>query len=316
MIFKKIWQQFNFVGQCRKYGLSLWQCPSFLFLVLGTIIIAAILLTYYFAAIYAPEPQIAALIVLIVAAILIIIGHLIVQNFTRLADVSQSKSEFISIASHQLRSPLTNIKWILAILLKDDGHDMTSQQLEQLKIIKENNQRMNELVNDLLIASRIDQGQLDLKPEKLSLGQTIQDIIREYQFYAQANNASLYVEIDEDLPKAFIDGQQIKLVLKHLLDNSIKYLRGSGWVKVKLEKKGNVLRCEVADNGVGIPRSDQKKIFEKFFRSQNVKRYQTQGTGLGLFIARAVIKSSGGKIGFQSKENQGSTFWFELPIKS
>lgn len=314
-ILKKIWEQLNFVAQCKKYGLSIWQCPSFLFIILGAIVISAILITYRIATDFTPDPQVAALIVLSIAGVLFAIGHMIVSSFYRLAAAMKARSEFISIASHELRSPITNIKWMLSILMKDGAADsMSTKHLEQLRIIKDNNQRMTELVNDLLVASRVDQGRLDLRPEKYDLGQAITDIIREYQYYAQANNASLQTEIDPDLPMTFVDSLQIKLVLRHLLDNSIKYLHGPGWVKVRLKKKGQRIRCEVEDNGVGIPKKDQVRIFEKFFRSSNAKRYQTQGTGLGLFIANAVIKTSGGRIGFKSTENKGTTFYFELPI--
>ena len=314
MIFKKICDQLNFVKQCKQYGLGIWQCPSFLFLILGAVIISAILIVYYFAAIYAPEPEVAALIVLLVAGFLMVIGYLIVQSFTRLANANRSKTEFISIASHQLRSPLTNIKWMLNILMKSKDESANIETLEQLRIIKENNDRMSDLVSDLLVASRVDQGRLDLRPEQVNLGQIIQELVIEYQSYAQANNIAFGFEKEENLPLVFVDIGQVRLATRHLMDNAIKYIKGVGSVKVRLNNKGKYIRCEIEDNGVGIPKAEQKRIFQKFFRSQNVMRYQTQGTGLGLFIVKAIIKNSKGKIGFSSQENKGSVFWFELPI--
>ena len=315
MSFKKVCDELNVVKSCRQYGLTLWQCPNFLFLVLGFIVIFTILITYYIANLYMPDPRIAALIVMVVSAILMIIGNMIVQSFNRLAKANQSKSEFISIASHQLRSPITNIKWMLSILMKSNGKEIDSEQLEQMRAIKENNDRMNTLVNDLLIAARVDQGRLILKSEEMDLKALVEQLIKEYQPYAQANHIALHLQSDQDLLKVFADRTQIKIAVQRLLENGIKYIKGIGSVKIRLINKKKSVRCEVEDTGVGIPKQEQKKVFQKFFRSQNIMRYQTQGSGLGLFIAKSIIQNSRGKIGFSSQENKGSIFWVELPVK-
>jgi signal transduction histidine kinase len=313
---KKICQQLNFIAQCKKYNLTLWQCPSFLFPLTGLITILAMLGTYSIAAKYA-EPEIVALIVIGVATILIIIGYLIIQGFEQLAQANQMKSEFVSIVSHQLRTPLTGIKWMINLMMRnqDQAKDLSKEQLERLASIKENNQRMIDLVNDLLDVSRIEQGRLGLRPEKLSLKEIIEKIIKEYTPLAQASNIKLSLKLEPNLPLIAIDRRGIELVLDNLIDNAIRYTKGGGEVIISLMRKNGLIRCEIQDNGVGIPAEDQKKIFQKFFRSQNVLKYQTEGTGLGLFIAKAMIKASGGKMGFWSKEKKGSVFWFELPIK-
>jgi signal transduction histidine kinase len=315
MSFKEICQQLNFVRQCRRYGLGLWQCPSFLFLIIGTVIIIAMLATYLIAVRYAPEPEIAALIILGVTAILMIIGYLIIRSFDRLAEVSRMKSEFVSVVSHQLRTPLSSLKWSLNLIMSGRLGHLESQQLDQLRMIKENNQRMIDLVNDLLDVSRIEQGKMGLRPEKINLLDLTKDLIEEYMPLAKASNVSLGLEAEKDLPEVSADPKRIKLVVQNLIDNAIRYIKGQGWVKIRLKKANHRIRCEVEDNGVGIPAKDQRQVFQKFFRSQNVMKYQTEGTGLGLFIAKAIIEASGGKLGFQSQEGKGSTFWFELPIK-
>ncbi|MCD6402659.1 HAMP domain-containing histidine kinase, partial [bacterium] len=136
-----------------------------------------------------------------------------------------------------------------------------------------------------------------------------------FQPFAKASNVKLYFKYQNKLPKISADPFQIKQVIENLLDNAIRYTKDKGKVEMLLKKKNKKLHFEIKDNGVGIPKEDQKYIFQKFFRSSNVMRHRTQGSGLGLYIAKAIIEKSGGKIGFQSKENKGSTFYFTLPIK-
>ena len=309
---KKICQKLNPIEQCRKYNLSIWQCPSFLFPLSGLITILAMIGTYFVAVEYT-QPEIVALIVIGITAILIIIGYLIIKGFEDLAQANRLKTEFVNIASHQLRTPLTSIKWILELIQKSKS--LTHEEiLEKLDEIKENNQRMIRLVNDLLDVARIEQKKLNLQPQKVFLNEIIQKLIEEYNPLAKASNIKIILETKSDIPVIIIDPQGISLVLYNLLDNAIRYTKGGGTIRIKLTKKGNSVRCEIQDEGVGIPNKDQKNIFQKFFRSQNIMKYQTIGTGLGLFIAKAFIKESNGKIDFWSQEKKGSTFWFELPI--
>ncbi|MBU1255933.1 HAMP domain-containing histidine kinase [Patescibacteria group bacterium] len=314
MPIKKIFKELNFVEQCKKNSLTLWECPSFLFLIISFITILAILSTYIITVKYT-QPEIVALIVIGVTAILFIINYLIVQGSEKLAQINQMKTEFVNIASHQLRAPLTGIKWAINLMDSNQAEKLTKEQSERLQIIKENNQRMINLVNDLLNLSRIEQGKLGLTPEKISLDKITRKIIKEHSLIAKANNTELFLDSEPNLPLISINSQGMELVLNNMIDNAIRYTKKSGTVKIKLSKKNSSVRCEIEDNGVGIPKGDQNKIFQKFFRSQNIMKYQTEGTGLGLFIAKAVIKNAKGQIGFFSKENKGTIFWFEIPIK-
>lgn len=313
MKLKKIFDQLNIPVQCKKYGLPLWQCPHFLFLVMGIIVIGSTLVTYALGSRYVEDPQIVALIVLLVTAILFIIAVIITRNFETLAEANRMKSEFVSVVSHQLRSPLSNLRWVIELLTSGRINGVSEKQLEYFKILKENSTRMRELVSDLLIVSRIETAKLSLKKKEISLEVLAREIIEELEAFARASNVKLDLKAPKNLPKVFADPSQIRLVIENLLDNAVRYIKEKGKVEIKLEKIDKYCRFEIKDTGVGIPEEDQKYIFQKFFRSENVMRYQTQGSGLGLYIAKSIVKRSGGKIGFKSQEGIGSTFWFTLP---
>jgi len=315
MNFKKILSQLNIPAQCKRYGLPLWQCPSFLFLIMGIIIIASTLIAYAIGTRYIENPEIVALIILILTAILFIIAFIITRSFERLAEASRMKSEFISVVSHQLRSPLSNLRWAIELLMSGRLGKIEERQTEYFKILKENSARMGELVQDLLTVSKIETATLPLKKREISLENLIRELISEFEPFAKASNVEIEFKPQKDLPKVFADPSQIRLVVENLLDNAIRYIKDRGRAEILLEKKGKNLYFEIKDNGVGIPKGDQKYIFQKFFRSENILRYQTQGSGLGLYISKAIVERSGGKIGFKSEENKGSTFWFTLPIK-
>jgi len=315
MNLKKIFEQFNISAQCKKYGLPLWQCPHFLFLVMGIIIIVSTLAVYALGSRYVEDPQVVVLIVLSVTAILFTIGVIITRSFERLAEANRMKSEFISVVSHQLRSPLSNLRWAIELLTSGRVNGVSEKQLEYFKILKENSARMRELVSDLLIVSRLETAKLPLKKKEVSLEDLAREIIEELEPFAKASNVKLDLKAPKNLPKVFTDSSQVRLVIENLLDNAIRYIKEKGQVEIKLEKRRKNLYFEIKDNGVGIPKEDQKYIFQKFFRSENVMRYQTQGSGLGLYITKSIVKRSGGKIGFKSQEGIGSTFWFTLPIK-
>jgi signal transduction histidine kinase len=310
---KKIFKQFNIPVECKKYGLSLWQCPHFLFFVMGIIIIFSTLVAYAIGSRYVEDPQVVALAVLLITAILFTISVIITRSFERLAEANRMKSEFISVVSHQLRSPLSNLRWTIELLTSGRVSGVSEKQIEYFKILKENSARMRELVSDLLIVSRIETAKLPLKKKEISLEDLVRKMIEELRPFAKASNVKIEFRAKENLPQVFTDPSQIRLVIENLLDNAIRYIKEKGKVEVKLEKMDKYCRFEIKDTGVGIPKEDQKYIFQKFFRSENVMRYQTQGSGLGLYIAKSIVKRLGGKIGFKSQEGIGSTFWFTLP---
>ena len=325
---KEILSQLNIPGQCKRYGISLWQYPQFLFLVMGLVITTSTLTAYAIGTRYIEEPRMVALMVLLTTAILFIIAVIITNSFERLAEANRMKSEFVSIVSHQLRSPLSNLKWAIELLMSGKLGKTEEKQTEYFKILKENSDRMGELIKDLLIVSRIETAKLPIKKMEFSLEDLVKELIKEFTPFAKASNVEIKFLSEENLPKIFADPSQIRLVVENLLDNAIRYIKGRGVVEIKIESQARQkfltknlggqeknIYFKIRDNGVGIPKEEQKYIFQKFFRSGNILRYQTQGSGLGLYISKAIIEKSGGKIGFKSQEGIGSTFWFTLSIK-
>ncbi len=312
---KKILSKLNIVSQCRAYGLSIWQCPQFLFLIMGLFIITSSVITYLIGIRYLDNPGIVAFAVMVITAVLFIIAYLVTRSFERLAEASRLKSEFIDIVSHQLRSPLTNLRWTVDLLSMSKRGCSQEEKEEYLAIIQENVKRMLELVNDLLVVSKIEQGVFLQKKQEISVVDLFSEMIAGVKIYAEALNVKINFQSQNNLPKIIADPSQLKIVIENLLDNALRYSKSGGDVEIKIERKGNKLLFKIKDAGAGISEKDKKFIFQKFFRGGNVLRKQTQGSGLGLFVVKSIVEGSGGKIWFESKEGEGAIFYFNLPIK-
>lgn len=307
-------KQLNFVAECRSARLSFWQCPPFLVLVMGLVIIISMVATYTLATRYTDEPEIAALIVIAVTIVFLVVGNLIIAGFNAIALANRMKSEFISIVSHQLRSPLSIFKWTIEAMGREPHSPTSSSENNSLQTLAGSTEKMIRLVNSLLEVSRIEARAFVIKKEQVSLPKLAKAALLEFRSYAQASNVALDLKITDDIPEIVGDRDRISMVIQNFIDNAIRYSRGGGRVEVAINKKEGDLEFSVTDTGVGIPLAQQKFIFQKFFRAQNSSRHQTEGTGIGLFIAKSIIEALGGKIGFHSQEGKGSTFWFTLPV--
>jgi len=303
--------------ECSSLGWGIWQCPPFLFLIMGfttiiSMIGAALLTTQYF-----PDPEVPTIIVVsFIAALFLIVGNAVISGFNKLAEANRLKSQFVSIISHQLRTPISIFKWTLESLQqtikRPDLHSDTDIQI--LNLLDASN-RMVHLVNTLLDVTRIEAHALVLQTENFSLVDILKKQVTGVQRYAEASHITLALDSETTAPPVHADRQRISMVMETFIDNAIRYTVGTGTVTIRLKKEGSFIRFSVSDSGVGIPKLQQKNIFQKFFRATNIMQYQTEGTGIDLFISKYVINASGGTIGFSSEEEKGSTFWFLLPIK-
>lgn len=304
----------HFVSECKeKYRVGLWQCPQFLFIIMGTVTVLTMIATYYVGILYT-EPEVLIFIVMGVTVVIFSVGNLVVSSFEHIADLNRAKSEFISVASHQLRSPLSAMKWSLGLLLSGTIGRFEEKPIEYLKILKDSNDRMIDLVNDLLNVNRIESGQLMFSIKPFKLDDAARAVLNDFTLLAKASNIKLTLDVPDLLPLARGDESKVKIVIENFIDNAIKYTKEDGEIRLVIERREGELLLRVTDHGVGIPRAQQGRVFEKFFRADNTLKYQTKGTGLGLFISKSIVETLGGKMGFTSEENKGSTFWFTLPI--
>jgi PAS domain S-box-containing protein len=230
-------------------------------------------------------------------------------------NVDKMKSEFISIASHQLRTPLSAIKTYSHLLLEGYVGELSAEQKELMDIIMTSIDRMNDLIDTLLDISKIERGKLGLDMKQSNLSDLLENIIQEMQPHADNKQIHLTKEITMRM-KSVTDPVLVKEVFANLLSNAIKYTPAGGTVHIKLRPKDNTIIYSVKDNGYGIPTHVHDRIFTKFFRAPNVLQKETSGTGLGLYMVKSIADNLGGKIWFKSVEGKGSTFYFSLPIIS
>jgi PAS domain S-box-containing protein len=237
------------------------------------------------------------------------------RNITKEKEVDRSKTEFVSLVSHQLRTPLTAISWYAEMLQSKGAKKLSAEERKYLDRVYQSNRRMINLVNALLNVSRIELGTFSVEPTMLNLVELANSILNELSPLVIEKNIKLQKKYGRGVPtKIKADGQLVRIIIQNLLSNSIKYTPNGGEVVFSLEKNKKDIKIIVSDNGYGIPKSQQNRIFTKLFRADNIKVKDTDGTGLGLYLVKLILDSVGGKIWFESEENKGSTFHVLLPL--
>lgn len=238
----------------------------------------------------------------------------VIHDVTREKEMEKIKSEFIFIAAHQLRTPLSAIKWVFSMILKGDTGAVTEEQKEILEKGDISTKRMIALVNDLLDVSRIEEGKFGFNFKDENIENLIEKIISLLDNKIREKEISFsFLKPSVKLPMVKVDSEKLYLALQNIIENAINYTPKKGRVAISIKEETENIIIEIKDSGVGIPKSENNRLFNKFFRGKNVIRMQTEGTGLGLFIAKNIIERHNGAIYIESEEDKGTKVTIWLP---
>ena len=245
------------------------------------------------------------------------------RAFRRERATERAKSEFLTLASHQLRTPISAIGWLGEILLSDDAGRLTTEQRDHIKHIYDSNQRLASIVDAMLIVSGLEVGQLEVRREVVDLPDVAHKALTDQIDLHPGKELHITEKYDDKLAKLRLDLRLTKIILQNVFSNAVKYTPKGGSIVVAIARSGERLHSKskgsvlitVTDTGYGIAEGDQKAVFSKMFRAENIKSKDTDGTGLGLFIVKEVLQEVGGKIWFTSTEGKGSTFSILLPLE-
>lgn len=228
---------------------------------------------------------------------------------------NQAKSEFLSMVTHQLRTPLSGIKWTFKMLLDGDLGSFSAEQRQIITKGAESNQRMIDLLNEVIVANQNQSWDFQYDMQKTDIEKLVERLITEYLETARAHDVHLVFNRPEQSPPMItVDPDKIAIILQNLLENAIKYSYEESEVTVTIIPTEDTLAISIADTGIGIPDDAQDNIFNKFFRADNAKELKKEGTGLGLFTAKRIAEKHGGSLTFESKTGKGTTFFVQLPI--
>ncbi len=238
----------------------------------------------------------------------------VIKNRTREVAMLRTKNEFVTVASHQLRTPVNELAWALQALVANEG--LPADVHEMIVRAQASGKKLQTLVDDLLNVSRLEEGKFGYKFVEADLVNFLGTISTEMLPQAERNGLTIYFERPKEaLPVVMIDAEKLSLAVTNLLDNALRYNVEHGQVTLGVKKsdKGPYLEVSVKDSGIGIPADQVGKLFEKFFRAENAVKFATEGSGLGLYICKNIVQAHGGQIWAESELNRGTTFYFTIP---
>jgi PAS domain S-box-containing protein len=242
------------------------------------------------------------------------IGHVAtLRDVTAEREVGRMKNEFVSTVSHELRTPLTSIKGYIDLILDGEAGDINEIQREFLAIVKDNTDRLVDLINDMLDISRIESGRIVLKVRPLDITERIKGALDTFRTVLEKQGRKVNLRVPDDVPHVAADPDRIGQVLVNLISNAIKYSPDGGDIDIVVEPEGDEVRVTISDRGIGILPEEMPRLFTKFYRIDTSLTREIGGTGLGLSIVRSIVELLGGRTGVYSAPDEGSSFWFTLP---
>jgi len=241
---------------------------------------------------------------------------LVFQDMTDERRTDYLKSEFISLASHQLRTPLSTMQWYLELLGDKKNHNLTVVQREFMQEMQRATDRMTNLVETLLHAAKLDDGTITPNLQRVNITTLLSDAAAELQSFAKDKKISCTIVVPKEPITVLIDPILFHIVLQNLFSNAVKYSKEGGHISMECQWGKTYFEVTVKDTGIGVPKEEQHRIFERLFRASNAMNMDTDGNGLGLFISKMIVENLGGKIAFQSTQNKGATFTVRFPRKT
>ncbi|HEY4479704.1 MAG TPA: ATP-binding protein [Candidatus Paceibacterota bacterium] len=236
-----------------------------------------------------------------------------IEDVTEQKILEKKKADFVSLVTHQLRTPLSGLKWTLRMLINGDLGSLSNEQKVFLMKSYESNERMISLVDNILGINRVESDVYEYHYMSTQIVDLIDNVLFEVSPVANKKRINIQFIKDLKLPKAMIDSEKMRAVLQNLLENAVKYTLDGGSIKIETLFKDNFIRVSISDSGIGIPKAQQGSVFSQFFRAQNAATVKAEGSGLGLYIVKGIVEKHHGKIWFDSVEGKGTTFYFTVP---
>lgn len=240
----------------------------------------------------------------------------IFQDITEKYELEQMKDRFLSVAAHQLRTPIGSMRWSMELLRNGDFGQLPQDASEAVQQLYDNSTRLLGLVNDLLDVSRIDQGRAQEEVQDTDIAKLVSEVVETLKGEAEQKGIVITYAPPEDLPLVRITQKHMFDAIENLVSNAIRYNRQDGTAEIRVQAVPDAIEIRISDTGIGVPLEDQPKLFSKFFRAGNAVRSFTDGTGLGLSVVKSYVEENGGTVSFESQEGVGTTFTVRLPLVS
>lgn len=313
-----IWKKVNIFGKLKEesseYGMPIWKLPDFILLVMGLANVTVMIVTYIWASGYADDPREAVFLVAGEAVIIMVIGNVFAESAKRMTEINKLRKEIVHIISHQMRSPLTTVKWQVEMFKRSNVNKLSAKQMKYLDRIYEENEKLRTMISDILNMSRIERHADTLIITDIALDEAIHECIKMLESFAEIKNINIEFNVPKTRYLVSADKDKLKIAFLNLIENAISYSRENGKVEISLKKQGLMIQTKIKDDGIGIDPSEHELVFHKFYRAENGRKTKPEGTGLGLFMSRKVVEQMKGTVKLSSRLGKGSEFYVLLPL--